>query len=153
VTLLSACAAMPRAERDDDIRVAACQIVVDGDRERCFERIDAALARAAGQGAHLACFPEACFFGWVNPTARALAHPIPGPTTDRLAALARRHRMMLAIGLAERDRDRLYNAAVLIGRDGSLLLHHRKVNIFSKLMTPPYTPGPDAKASIARTSS
>jgi predicted amidohydrolase len=31
-------------------------------------------------------------------------------------------------GVVERDGDRLYNAAVLIGPDGTVLLHHRKIN-------------------------
>ncbi len=123
------------------LRVAACQILVDGEREAAFERIDAALAEAAAQGADIACFPEACLFGWVNPTAHAQADPIPGPTTERLAGLARRHDLMLAVGLAERDGEHLYNAAVLIDRDGTLLLRHRKRNVLRELMDPPYTPG------------
>ncbi len=134
------------------IRVAACQIEVDGDREAAFARIDAALADAAAQGAQIACFPETALLGWVNPRAHQEADPIPGPTTDRLAELARRHDLMIAIGLAERDGDALHDSAVLIDRDGTLLLRHRKVNILSELMTPPYTPGVGAEDSVVDTS-
>jgi predicted amidohydrolase len=133
------------------LRVAACQILVDGDCEAAFERIEAALEEAAAQGAQIACFPETCLFGWVNPAAHEFADPIPGPTTERLAALAQRHDMMLAVGLAEREGDRLYDSAVLIDRDGALLVHHRKVNILTELMDPPYTPGPGAASSFADT--
>ena len=133
------------------LRVAACQILVDGNREAAFERIDAALAEAARQSAQIACFPEACLFGWVNPEAHAWADPIPGPTTARLGLLARRYQIMIALGLAERDGAELHNAAVLIDVDGALLLRHRKLNVLSELMQPPYVPGIDARASFADT--
>lgn len=146
---LAACASAP--ERPDAVRVAACQILVDGDREAAFGRIEAALAEAAAAGADLAVFPEACLFGWVAPTAHDAADPIPGPTTERLGALAREHGLMLLVGLAEKDGDALHNAAVLIDRDGALLLKHRKTNVLAELMDPPYTPAPDAAGSVAET--
>lgn len=36
--------------------------------------------------------------------------------------------MYVAAGLAERADERLYNAAVLVGPDGQILSHHRKIN-------------------------
>ncbi len=132
------------------VRVAACQILVDGDYEAALARVEAALVEAKEQRANIACFPEACLYGWVNPEAHRLAEPIPGATTERLGAMAKRHGIMIAIGLAERAGNDLHNAAVLIGEDGSLLLHHRKVNILKELMSPPYSPG-DGEASFADT--
>jgi N-carbamoylputrescine amidase len=58
---------------------------------------------------------------------------------------------MVAIGLAERDGPNLHNTAVLIDIDGSLLAKHRKVNILSELMDPPYQPGPGAHDSVVDT--
>ena len=97
-------------------------------------------------GAELACFPESCILGWVNPEAHKLACPIPGKDTDRLARLARQHQIMIVLGLDEKDGEHLYGAAVLIDQDGSLLLKHRKMNILPWLMTPPYTPGEGIQA-------
>jgi predicted amidohydrolase len=57
-----------------------------------------------------------------------LAQAIPGPHAGRLAQAAHTHRIYVAAGLVERAGDRLYNAAVLIGPGGDLLLHHRKIN-------------------------
>ena len=101
------------------IKVAVCQMrCVDGDREGNLERIEQCLQEAGTKGADLACFPEAAILGWVNPEAHRLAAPIPGATTEKLAALARKYRVMLAIGLAEMDgevarltalRDRLWS--------------------------------------------
>jgi len=128
------------------VRIAMCQtLCIDGDREGNFVRIEHALKRAAELDAQVACFPETCILGWVNPTAHQWAHPIPGgkPSHDvpRLATLARRYGLMLSVGLAEKDGDKLYDSVVLIGRDGSLLLKHRKRNILTRLMSPAYTPG------------
>jgi predicted amidohydrolase len=131
---------VPSAERP--VTIALCQIVVrDGDREGNFARIEAALTSAKEQGAKLACFPETALLGWVNPEAHEKAHPIPGPDTDRLGALAREFDMYVSVGLAEKDGDRLFDAAVLIDPQGAILLKHRKINILTELMTPPYTPG------------
>jgi N-carbamoylputrescine amidase len=133
------------------LRVALCQTFVNGDPHDALVAIDLALESAAAQGAQLAVFPETCLFGWVNPDAHALADPIPGPTTERLGVLAREHGLMLVVGLAERDDGRLFDSAVLIDRDGRLLLRHRKVNILTELMSPPYTPGNGAGESVVDT--
>jgi len=144
---------MPPAEETGlgSVRLAACQILVDGDRDAAFERIDRAMGEAVAQGAQVACFPEACLFGWLNPIAYRLADAIPGPSTERLGQLARRHQLMIAVGMAERDGVHLHNAVVLIGKDGSLLAHHRKINIMEGLMEPDYTAGQAASSSYADT--
>ncbi len=155
--ILTSCAGAPQAQEPrspsppSKIRVAACQLEVRSDPALTLEDVERALAEAAAAGADIACFPETCLYGWVNPEAHQLADPIPGPTTDRLGEMARRHGLMIAVGLAERDGERLHDSAVLIDRDGTLLLHHRKVNILSELMDPPYTPGPGASDSVADT--
>ena len=134
----------------DALRVALCQIEVRPDLELGLAAVDRALEQASAQGAALAVFPEACLLGWVNPEAHTAAAPIPGATTARLGALAERHGLMVAIGLAERDGDALHNSAVLIDSDGTLLLRHRKVNVLSELMDPPYTPG-DGRPAVVDT--
>jgi predicted amidohydrolase len=58
---------------------------------------------------------------------RALAQPLPGPATERLAAVARTRSLWLALGLYERAGRRLYDAAVLLGPDGALRLRYRRV--------------------------
>jgi N-carbamoylputrescine amidase len=133
------------------IRVAVCQLAASDNLPDALLTIDRALTEADEQNAQLACFPETCLLGWVNPEARELAHSIPGPTTDRLGVLARKHGLMIAIGLAELENGHLYDTAVLIDSNGEILLRHRKVNILTELMAPPYTPGKDASLSVADT--
>lgn len=135
------------------VRVAVCQILcIDSDRDGNFRRIEYALEEAAKQRAQLACFPETAILGWINSQAHELAHPIPGKTTDRLAELAIQHGIMICIGLCEKDGRNLYDAAVLIGADGKLLAKHRKTNVLTELMDPPYAPGNGDDITVVETS-
>jgi len=62
--------------------------------------------------------------------AKALAEEIPnGLTTARLMELAADRRMHLVAGLAERDGDRVFNSAVLVGPSG-LVGTYRKTHLF-----------------------
>lgn len=134
-----------------NLSVALCQIEVTADSEANLLSIESAIASAAADGAQIACFPEACIFGWTNSAAHDAAATIPGETSDRIAAAAREHQIMVVIGLAERDGPHLHNTAVLLDTDGSILAKHRKMNILSELMDPPYQPGKDAHESVVDT--
>lgn len=124
------------------VNVALAQIFcLDGDRAGNLVRIENAIIDAKAQGAQLVCFPEMALFGWVNPVAHKRAAPIPGRDTDHLAGLAKKHQIYLCIGLAEKAGDKLYDAVILLSPKGEVLLKHRKINILTELMDPPYTPG------------
>ena len=131
-----------RPESAPAVRIAVCQtFCIDGDVEGNLRRIEYAVEEAAGRRAALACFPETALLGWVNPAAHELAAPIPGALSDRIAALAKKHKIMIAIGICEKDGEALYDSAILIDGDGEILLKHRKINILSELMDPPYARG------------
>ncbi|HUX20428.1 MAG TPA: carbon-nitrogen hydrolase family protein, partial [Spirochaetia bacterium] len=67
--------------------------------------------------------------GWTDPAAASLAEPIPdGRSFQALAAEALRNRVFVCAGLVERDRDQVFNTAVLISPTGELLMRHRKIN-------------------------
>ncbi|MFW9823230.1 MAG: carbon-nitrogen hydrolase family protein [Candidatus Thorarchaeota archaeon] len=122
------------------IKVAACQInCIDGDKEGNFERIEKALQQL--KNVNIACFPECSLLGWINPKAHLIATTIPGADTDRLIQLAKKYQIMISIGLSEKDGDNLYDSALLIDNNGEILLKHRKINLLSALMDPPYTKG------------
>jgi predicted amidohydrolase len=124
------------------VRVAVCQIlVIDSDREGNFRRIEYALDQAQTEHADIAVFPESSILGWENPEAHQMAQPIPGADSDRIADLARKHGLTIAIGLDEKDGDKLYDSAILVDKSGKLLWKHRKINVLAELMTPPYSQG------------
>jgi len=123
-------------------KAAICQIFcLDGDRRGNFVRIENAIGEAKDAGADIACFPETALLGWVNPDAHKRAHPIPGEDSDRLCRLAEDYNLYLCIGLAEKQDGNLYDSVVLIDNKGNILLKHRKINLLTELMSPPYTPG------------
>ncbi|MBX2874590.1 MAG: carbon-nitrogen hydrolase family protein [Saprospiraceae bacterium] len=124
------------------VRVAAAQIFcLDGDKPGNLVRIENAMKEAKAAEVDIICFPEMALMGWVNPDAHQQSQPIPGADSDTLAALARKYQMYMAIGLGEKDGDQLYDSAILLDPNGEILLKHRKVNILTELMDPPYTPG------------
>lgn len=124
------------------VRITMAQtIVLPGDHSGNFKRIEHALQDAVKQNADIVCFPEASLFGWVNPDAHKRAQPIPGKDTERLGKLAKQYGLSICIGLEEKQEETLYNSLVFINEDGELMAKHRKTNILSELMEPPYTPG------------
>lgn len=136
-------AALPtKAIAEDRVRIAVCQIlVIDGDREGNFRRVEYALQTAHAEHADVATFPECSILGWENPEAFSLATPIPGPDSERIGSLARKYRLMISIGLNEKDGDRLYDSAILVDKTGRPLWKYRKMNVLPGLMKPPYSTG------------
>src|SRR5262245_3946695 len=113
----------------ESYRVGMAQILVEGGNPQAnLSRAVDAIRQAKVQGCLLVVLPECLDLGWTDPSARDLAQPIPGPHTAPLAQSAREHKLHVAAGLVERAGNRLYNAAVLLGPDGQILLHHRKIN-------------------------
>jgi N-carbamoylputrescine amidase len=104
------------------------------DREANVRTAIRMVRQAAGQGARIVCLPELfntmyfCvetrreYFEW--------AEPIPGPTTDRMAAVARETGSVLVCPVFERAADgAFYNAAAVLGPDGAFLGKYRKSSI------------------------
>jgi predicted amidohydrolase len=132
------------------IQIAICQIfLLDGDRRGNFVRIENAVREAKDASAEIVCLPEMVVLGWVNPAAHERAHPIPGKDSEHLCQLAREYSVHLCAGLAEKDGAKLYDSALLISGEGKILLKHRKINLLTELMTPPYMPGEEVNVAEA----
>lgn len=102
---------------------------------------EAALAAAAALGAAALVLPEVWLPGYNQPDIPRHALPLDSPPLQRLARAARRHGTALVLGYAERDGDRLYNAAACFGPDGRLLCNYRKVQLYGPREAALYTPG------------
>ncbi len=77
--------------------------------------------RAAAKGARLVCFPELALVSYsTDPAVLKSAEKIPGPSTKKLEAIARRYKVYISVGMAERDKDRYYIAQILVGPNGYL---------------------------------
>ncbi|TVR52131.1 MAG: carbon-nitrogen hydrolase family protein [Puniceicoccaceae bacterium] len=106
------------------------QMRVDGgDKAANLARAESHISAAAAAGCQVVLLPEAMDLGWTHPAALDQAEPIPGGEPfRRLAAAATAHQVWVCAGLTERDRDRVYNAAVLISPQGKLRGLHRKIH-------------------------
>ena len=114
--------------------VALVQETNQGTTEANLARIGQRVAEAAGNGAKLVLLQElhngAYFCQHQDVCEFEHAEPIPGPSTERLGALAKQHGVVIVGSLFERRGAGLYhNTAVVLERDGSLAGKYRKMHI------------------------
>ncbi|HET9047947.1 MAG TPA: carbon-nitrogen hydrolase [Chiayiivirga sp.] len=114
--------------------VALLQAAHQGDSEANLALIEAQVAAAAKDGAHLILLQELhngpyfCQHESVEEFDHAEA--IPGPSTERLGALAKRFGVVIVGSLFERRAPGLYhNTAVVLEADGRLVGRYRKMHI------------------------
>lgn len=112
--------------------IAAVQMNVDlADKESNLRRMLFFLEQTAGEGAKLTVFPECALTGYCFDSleeARPYAEPIPGPSTERMAAACKRLNCHVVYGLLEADGKKVFNAAVLVGPKG-VVASYRKVHL------------------------
>ena len=103
-----------------------------GDKAANLEKIEANVREAASQGVDIVAFPEEALIGAGGCDACSrqvehcdyhhdLAETVPGPSSERIAELARELGIYVVFGLAERDAndsEALYNAAAFVGPEG-----------------------------------
>lgn len=127
------------------IKVCAAHVApVFLDAQQTVAKAVALIAEAAGAGARLIAFPESFVPGfpvWAAVQAPLRNHDyfkrlaansieVPGAETQQLCDAAREHGIFVSIGISERARESvgcLWNANLLIGADGTILTHHRKL--------------------------
>jgi deaminated glutathione amidase len=113
------------------MRVALCQANSSEDVEANLAQIEGLLREAGGAGVDVAALPEVWPCQGSAPQMRAAAEPVPGPRTERLAEIAREHRMWIHGGsVLELDGGRVFNTSVLFDRDGELVASYRKIHLF-----------------------
>jgi predicted amidohydrolase len=86
------------------------------------------VSKAAANQANLVVFPECSLSGYIfhsRGEALPFAETVPGPSTEEVASLCRELGVYVVFGLLEREGDRLFNAAVLVGPQG-LIAGYRK---------------------------
>lgn len=92
--------------------------------------LDVAAAAAAAANSNVLVVPELFLTGY-NLEAPFVAEPIDGPSIAIAASIAVKYAINIVFTWPESDAatGKLYDAAALIGRNGSTLAHYRKVNL------------------------
>ena len=119
---------------NNPFRIGLVQMSCTPDPAANLDRAVARVRDAADRGAQIVCLPElfrSQYFCQREDTATFdLAEPIPGPSTQALAAVAREKRVVVVASLFERRTAGLYhNTAAVIGTDGAIAGIYRKMHI------------------------
>jgi len=97
------------------------------------KNLDEFAARLGSVDCELMVLPELAFSGYQfvsQEEVHDLSEPVPdGPTTQKCLDLARQHGMHLVVGLPEREGDRCYNSAIVVGPSG-FVGRYRKTHLF-----------------------
>jgi predicted amidohydrolase len=106
-----------QSEKPRTVRVGVIQMrIADSDRKDNLRRATEWIRKGVTESnIQIAVLPETFDIGWINPRAKELAEPIPGPTSERLGELARELRIYLVGTLTERDGDDVHDTAFLAG--------------------------------------
>jgi N-carbamoylputrescine amidase len=115
-------------------RIGLVQMSCGPDPDANLEKAAERVRKAARQGADVVCLPElfrAQYFCQREDIALFdLAEPIPGPSTERLSAVAREERVVVVASLFERRTAGLYhNTAAVLEKDGTIAGLYRKMHI------------------------
>ena len=108
------------------------------DVEKNLANIEKWSSLASEKGAKLVLFPEGSVSGYLNTELTAknygsresllkVAEPVPGKSTVKLESYAKKARLFICAGIAECDKDNIYNTQVLVGPDG-YIGKYRKVH-------------------------
>ncbi len=113
--------------------VAAVQMVASGDKAANLAEAEKWIGESAAQGARVVALPEVFVWRGAKKDEHQAAEPIPGPTSQRLATLARELSIHILGGsILEQipGSDKAYNTSLLFGPQGSVLAKYRKIHLF-----------------------
>jgi predicted amidohydrolase len=112
-----------RKDLKEKFLVALAQIGCQrGDKRANIQKIDEYTAKAKQQGADLIIFPELSLTGYtIRDDLFELAEKIPGPSTNAIEKIAKKHEAHIVFGMpeiSEKTQATIYNTAVLVGPKG-----------------------------------
>ena len=116
------------------VRIALAQRAATDNHDLNLRGALRTMEEAAQRGAQFFCVPELALTPFFPQYARhshaqAYAEPIPGPTTDRVAARARELGLVTVFNLYEQAGDRYFDSSPVIDADGTILGVTRMVHI------------------------
>jgi N-carbamoylputrescine amidase len=118
----------------DKFAVGLVQMRCTTNKEENLARAAEKIREAAGRGAQVICLHELFageyFCRTEDPELFNLAEAVPGPTTERLAAVAKEKKVALVVSVFERRAAGVYhNTCAVLDADGAYLGKYRKMHI------------------------
>jgi len=118
----------------DKFAVGLVQMRCTTNKEENLMRAEGKIRETAARGAQIICLHELFAWEYFCRTEDAelfnLAEAVPGPTTERMAALAREKKVALVVSVFERRAAGVYhNTCAILDADGAYLGKYRKMHI------------------------
>ncbi|MDD3268129.1 MAG: carbon-nitrogen hydrolase family protein [Syntrophomonadaceae bacterium] len=115
-----------------NLKLAICQMKVGNDKNTNLKQAGKMIGKSASQGAEVIILPEIFNSPYQTDLFPLYAEPFPGPSTEFLAAAAKKYGVCLIGGsIVEQDSDgRIYNSSFVFDELGNLLTRHRKIHLF-----------------------
>lgn len=109
-----------------------------GNPEANLNRFRCEMERLAPLHPDIVCLPECTLTGYLYEQAQVaqFAESIPGPTVAEMSDIARQYGVYLCFGMLESAPEGFHNTAVLLNREGRVVLVHRK-----NVEEPPFVEG------------
>ncbi len=118
--------------RNKSVKIGMGQLLVEGgEPERNLHRAEVMIRQAYQEKCDIVLLPECLDLAWTHPSAKVKSQPIPGRYSDTLCRVAKELGIYICAGLTEKDRNRVYNTAVFIDRNGEILLKYHKINLLT----------------------
>lgn len=116
------------------LKVGLVQLACGGDSRVNLERALIKVEDAVHRGANIICLPELFrseyFCQREDAALFDLAEPVPGPTTEAVAKVAKQHKVVIVTSIFERRTAGIYhNTVVVLDADGSIAGLYRKMHI------------------------
>jgi N-carbamoylputrescine amidase len=116
------------------VKIGLVQTAVGPDKANNLAKTAKLVADAAARGARIVClqelFASEYFCQREDAALFDLAEPIPGPTVEAMAAVAKSSKISIVVPLFERRAAGIYhNSLVVVGPNGDIAGHYRKMHI------------------------
>jgi len=93
-----------------------------------FKHFESLIREAAGKGARLVCFPELALMAYsTEKEILDVAEEIPGPSTEKLEAIAQSLDVYLSVGMAEKAGEKYHIAQAVIGPEGYIGKYRKSI--------------------------
>ena len=125
---------MAKKVKADTVSVGLVQMSCDQSPQANLKKAIARIGEAAKRGAQIICLQELFRSQYFCQTEDIelfkLAETIPGPTTEALSKVARKHKVVIVASLFEKRAAGIYhNTAVMLDADGTIAGKYRKMHI------------------------
>jgi N-carbamoylputrescine amidase len=121
-------------QKDQKVKVALIQIALGADPDKNLKKALDWITKAAGQGAQIICLPElfrSQYFCQKEDIAFfEMAETIPGPSTNAISTVCKKHKVVVIASLFEKRAPGLYhNTVAVIDESGEIKGLYRKMHI------------------------